>query len=204
MPVREDICSGPSALWGKVAISFLRPFYIPSVSTSSPTSCWVGSERASNPWLKLWFEPWIFGTVGKRSNRYEINRPHKSALRTLYRDFESTFEELLDRDKTKTIYKKNLQNLMVEVYKSFHHLNPEYMWEFFVKKDVPYNLRTKKLCKLSSVSSQCYGLNSLSFRGSLLWNTLNNDLKLTSSLAKLKKNTYLGWQQLHVLYLYLI
>ena len=93
---------------------------------------------------------------------------------------------------------------MVEEHKSFHHLNPEYMWEFFVKKDVPYNLPTKELCKLPSVDFQGYGLNSLSFRGSLLWNTLNDDLKFTSSLAKLKKNTYLGWQQLHVLYLYLI
>ena len=37
---------------------------------------------------------------------------------------------------------------MVEVYKSVNHLNPEYMWQFFVKKDVPYNLRTKELCKL--------------------------------------------------------
>ena len=27
-----------------------------------------------------------------------------------------------------------LQKLMIEVYKSFNHLNPEYMWEFFAKK----------------------------------------------------------------------
>ena len=58
----------------------------------------------------------------------EINRTHKRALRTLYRDYESNFEELLDRDDTKTIHTKNLQNLMVEIYKSFHQLNPEYMW----------------------------------------------------------------------------
>ena len=127
---------------------------------------------------------WLF--CSKAANN-EINRTHKRALRTLYRDYESNFEELLDRDDTKTIHTKNLQNLMVEIYKSFNQLNPEYMWEFFIKKDVPYNLRTKELCKLLLVSSQRYGFNSLSFMGSLLWNTLNDELRLTSSLIKFKK-----------------
>ena len=130
------------------------------------------------------------GTVRGRIERVEINeinRTHKRALRTLYRDYESTFEELLDRGDTKTTHKKNLQNLMVEIYKSMNHLNPEYMWDFFVKKDVPYNLRTKELCKLPSVSSQRYGINSLSFRGSLLWNALSDDLKLATSLVEFKQ-----------------
>ena len=62
------------------------------------------------------------------------------------------------------------------------------MWEFFVKKDVPYNVRTNELCKLPSASSKRYGLNSLSFRGSLLWNTLKDELKLASSLEKFEKD----------------
>ena len=52
----------------------------------------------------------------------------------LYRDYESTFEELLERDNTKTTHTKNQQKLTIEVYKSFNHLNPEYMWNFFVEK----------------------------------------------------------------------
>ena len=107
---------------------------------------------------------WLF--CSKTANN-DINRTHKRALRILYRDYESSFEELIERDNTKTIHTKNLQKLMIEVYKSLNHLNPEYMWEFFVKKDVQYYLRTKELCKLPSVSSQRYGLNSISFRGSL-------------------------------------
>ena len=127
---------------------------------------------------------WLF--CSKVANN-EIDRTHKRALRTLYRDYESTFEELLDRGDTKTTHKKNLQNLMVEIYKSMNHLNPEYMWDFFFKKDVPYNPWTKELYKLPSVSSQRYGMNSLSLRGSLLWNALSDDLKLTTSLVKFKK-----------------
>ena len=71
----------------------------------------------------------------------------------------------------------NLQRLMTEIYKTMNHLNPSYIWEFFVKKDIPYNLRTKEPCRLPSAQSYRYGLNSLSFRGSLLWNTLDDELK---------------------------
>ena len=130
----------------------------------------------------------LIGLFCSKVANNEINRTHKRALRTLYRDYESNFEELLDRDDRKTMHTKNLQNLMVEIYKSFNQLSPEYMWEFFIKKDVPYNLRTKELCKLPLVSSQRYGFNSLSFRGSLLWNTLNDELKLTSSHKIQKRN----------------
>ena len=39
----------------------------------------------------------------------DLNSVH---LRTVYRDYESTFEELQDLDETKTKHKRNLQNLM--------------------------------------------------------------------------------------------
>ena len=61
------------------------------------------------------------------------------------------------------------------------------MWEFAVKKDVQYNLCTKELCKLPSVSSQSYGLNSLSLRDSLLWNAIDDEMKQSSSLEIFKK-----------------
>ena len=94
----------------------------------------------------------------------EINRTHKWALRALHGDYESTFEELLDKDKSMKIHKKNLQRLMVAIYKIINHLNPAYMWEFFLKKDVSYNLCSNELCKILSVNSQRYGISSLSFR----------------------------------------
>ena len=162
----------------KVAFGRLRP-YLGEQKSKLLLNSVVMSNFSYCPLI------WLF--CSKVAN-IEINRTHKRALRVLYRDYESTFEELLDRGDT--TQKKNLQNLMVEIYVSMNHLNPEYMWDFFVKKDVPYNLRTKELCKFPLVSSQRYGVNSLSFRGSLLWNALSGDLKLTTSLVKLKKELH--------------
>ena len=75
---------------------------------------------------------------------------------------------------------------MIEIYKNMNHLNPSYIWELFVKKDIPYNFRTKKLCRLPSAQSHRYGLNSLSFRGSPLWNAPDDELQTADTLRSLK------------------
>ena len=95
--------------------------------------------------------------------------------------------KLLDKEKLLTMHKKNLQILMVEIHKTINHLNPAYIWEFFIKKDVPCNLRINDLCKIPSVNSQRYGIRSLSFRGSLLWNALSDEIKLATSINNFKK-----------------
>ena len=66
---------------------------------------------------KFSYCPLIWPFCSKVANN-EVNRTHKRALRTSYRDYNFTFEELLDRGDTKTTHKENLQNLMVKIYKS--------------------------------------------------------------------------------------
>ena len=71
VPVREDTCPGPLALWGRVASSFPRRLYLPSVSTGPPSL--LGGQWVSIQPLALGgFRTVVFGTVGKRSNRYAI------------------------------------------------------------------------------------------------------------------------------------
>ena len=61
---------------------------------------------------------WLFCSNAANST---INRVHKRALRVLYQDFESSFEELLSRHDDVTIHLKNLQKLLLEVYKTLNH-----------------------------------------------------------------------------------
>ena len=79
---------------------------------------------------------------------------------------------------------------MTEIYKTINQTNPSYIWEFFLEKDIPYNLHTKVLCRLPPAQTSRYGLNSLSFRGSLLCNTLDDEIKRSErsgTLTKFKK-----------------
>ena len=51
------------------------------------------------------------------------------------------------------------------------------MWDFLIEKEAPYNLRTTNLLKLSPTRTIAHGMNSLAFRGSIIWNTLPDNLK---------------------------
>ena len=74
---------------------------------------------------------WMF--CGKTTN-HKVNSVHKRALRVLLNDYTSSFEELLYRKEEVTIHDKNLQKLMLEVYRCMTSANPSFLWEFFNKK----------------------------------------------------------------------
>ena len=83
---------------------------------------------------------------------------------------------------------------MLEFYKSMNHLNPSYIWHIHERKEIQYHLRTKHLCKLQSTKTIKFGMESLSFRGSILWNNLNDEIKELSTVAsfKTKIKTWMG------------
>ena len=47
----------------------------------------------------------------------KIKRLHKKALRIAYKENDPTFKNLLETDSSVTIHQKNLQLLLVEIYK---------------------------------------------------------------------------------------
>ena len=63
------------------------------------------------------------------------------ALRITYKDNESTFSELLQKDCAINIHTKNLQILMTVMYKTKNELNPSFVQEIFRAYTTDYNLR---------------------------------------------------------------
>ena len=61
--------------------------------------------------------------------------------------------------------------------------NPKLMWNIFALKNTAYNLRNEMSLNLPKVISSNFGTNSLVFKGSIIWNTLSNDIKNSPTLA---------------------
>ena len=57
---------------------------------------------------------WMFHS---RKLNHRINKIHERALRIVYNDHQCTFEELLERDNSFMIHKRNLQKLAIEMFK---------------------------------------------------------------------------------------
>ena len=68
---------------------------------------------------------------------------HEMFLTFVYSDKTSTFQELLDKDKSVSVYHKNIQVLAREIYKTVNGLAPTIINSIFEIKDIEYNLRNR-------------------------------------------------------------
>ena len=122
-----------------------------------------------------------------KSSMLKVNKIYRRTLRVVYDDYSSTYEKLLASHNDISIHQKHLKHLPIEVYKSLVKLNPEFMWPFFKNKSIPYNLRNGNICILPPARSSHYGINSVQFRGSLLWNNLPISVKESVSVKEFKQ-----------------
>ena len=67
---------------------------------------------------------------------HSLHRVHKRALRIVLRYYDASFDELLAENEEKTIHVRDLQMLMIEVYKSLNHKTPSFLWELFARKEI--------------------------------------------------------------------
>ena len=82
---------------------------------------------------------WMFHS---RKLNERINHIHERALRIVYKDFISSFEELLIEDNSLNIHHRNLQKLVTEIFKVKNSLLPELMNNVFKFTEKPHSLRT--------------------------------------------------------------
>ena len=126
---------------------------------------------------------WMF--CGINSNEL-INRVQRKALRAVYNDYTSDFNQLLDKGNHLTIHQINLRSLLTEVYKCLNNENPSFLSYIFEYKSVRYNLRISNLLIVPQIRTITYGLNSFSYRGSMTWNNLADNIKNSENLEIFK------------------
>ena len=73
----------------------------------------------------------------------KINHIHEKAIRIASKDTTSEFEILLHNNKKISVHMKNLQFLMIEIYKTKSNLNPSFMKEIYIEKNTTYQLRNE-------------------------------------------------------------
>ena len=75
-----------------------------------------------------------------KSSIDKILKIHKRTLQIIYNVYYESYENLLNRSDDISIRQKHLRYLAIEVYKSLTMLNPGFMWNFFERNHMPYNL----------------------------------------------------------------
>ena len=118
-----------------------------------------------------------------RTLNNKINKLHERALRLVYDDRQSTFEELLNIDKSVTIHHRNLQVLATELYKVHHGLAAEPMNDIFKIRNVTYNFTKNSTFETKNIKSVYYGLETVSFICLKIWELLPSNMKDSENLS---------------------
>ena len=125
---------------------------------------------------------WMFHS---RKLNIRINKIHERALRLVYKDNVSSFEELLIKDNSVSVHQKNIQLLAIELYKVKNDIGPELLKDVFKLKDE--NRYCSKLpFETSNVKTVTYGTQTLSYIGPKIWSLIPSDIKDTNTLNEFK------------------
>ena len=127
---------------------------------------------------------WMFQS---RTLNNRINKIHERSLRIVFKDYESTFQQLLKQNKSVSIHQRNLKILANEIFKIKNCLNPLIMEDVFKFKNLIYNFRNVENLNRSNVNFVKYGTEKITSLSAKIWKILPNNYKELTSLSLFPK-----------------
>ena len=126
---------------------------------------------------------WMFCSCAMND---KINHIHERSLRIVYRDYESSFQELLKKDNSLTFHQRNIHHVAIEMFKIKNDLSPPFMKDIFTTdehRNSGYDFRRPNINSLKK------GSRSLRSFGPIVWNhLLPKKHKLCESLDEFKSS----------------
>ena len=116
-----------------------------------------------------------------------MEKIQERGLRFVYNDVNSTYSELLKKSGKKLLYIERIQKLAIFVYKCIKQEGPSSTHDLYSIKNVPYSFRDSSRAIQDKVTTTTYGLNSLRYSGSVVWNNLPLEIKESIDFHMFKK-----------------
>jgi len=127
---------------------------------------------------------WMFQSRGINN---KINRVQERALRILYCDEQSSYEDLLKRDDGFTVHERNIQLLLTEMFKAKNNIEPHLLQDIFEATNYQGpTLRNSKYFSKPKINTVKYGERSLQYLGTRLWDQLPRNIQESENIEKFK------------------
>ena len=123
-----------------------------------------------------------------KKNAQAIDKIQERGLRYVFKDFTSTYDELLSRADLPLLETARKRTVVTTVYKILNGLSPVYLSDLFHSANIQYNLRNNsgKLV-LARKNTELWGIRSFQYQGARTWNSISSDLKSCNELSTFKK-----------------
>ena len=120
---------------------------------------------------------WMFCS---RNANNKINKLHERALRIVYDDYNSKFEELLTKDGSFTIHQQNIQTLAIEMFKIYNRFSQIAFLDLFNQynnEDNFYSLRSQPDFQIPRINTTLKGAESVRYFGPVIWNSIPVEIR---------------------------
>ena len=122
-----------------------------------------------------------------RTMNNRINRLHERCLRIVLSDKTSSFEKMLEKDRSITMHTRKLKTLATEMFKVYKNLSPAIIADLFHVRQNNYNLRHDSYFAIPNVKSVYHGTESMSNLGHRIWNLVPDKLNQLVDIYAFKK-----------------
>ena len=121
-----------------------------------------------------------------KANTEKLEKLQYRALRIVFNDYTSSYENLLNRVKLPTLHINRLRCIATETYKCINNLSPEYLRDLVEIKQSNYSFRYENTVKIPTVRTVTYGQRSFKFESARVWNSLPNEMRTAASFSEFK------------------
>ena len=121
----------------------------------------------------------------KASDTRKLERLQERGLRAVFKDNNSTYEQLLEKADLPTLLNSRLQDLCILMYKVKHKLCPTYISNIFKEPNSNYNLRQADF-SIPRYETVTYGKHSIRYLGPKLWTKLSKNIRDVTTLTSFK------------------
>ena len=141
-------------------------------------------KSAILPHLTYCQKVWHFA---RASDKRKLERIQERALRVIYLDKISSYEDLLKRANLDTLNERRLKDILFLMYKVKHQMVPGYYENIVKRNDLkPYSLRNSDFI-LPRYNTVKYGRHSIRYLGPLLWSKLASSERNAPTLKDFKR-----------------
>ena len=125
--------------------------------------------------------------IHNRGLNIKINQIRERALRIVYDDCSSSFEDLLNKDNSVTIHQRNLQQLVIDIFQVKLGIAPIIMDQMFTfVENNTYNLRSGMHLNRANVHSTQYDVESIGNLETKIRNLVPAHIKYLKTLSTFK------------------
>ena len=124
-----------------------------------------------------------------KENTNKVEKIQERSLHTIFSDYKSGYQLLLEKSGKELLYVGRIKKIALFVFQCLNKDNPPYLHDLFDSNHVGYSLRNThggtKIVQ-PKVNTTKFGLNSLRYCGSLIWNKLPPELRSCVDINQFK------------------